>query len=404
MFTCDGAGCAVGTRHRHRVGVGDTRLELVMRGVCRVSPAAVGIDRELAVAVAARHVGQCNKARRAVHVGDTQRAAGGQYRVGLGQIDHRRRDHRRVVGPQDVHLDGAGCAVGTRHRHRVGVGDTRLELVMRGVCRVSPAAVGIDRELAVAVAARHVGQCNKARRAVHVGDTQRAAGGQYRVGLGQIDHRRRDHRRVVGPQDVHLDGAGCAVGTRHRHRVGVGDTRLELVMRGVCRVSPAAVGIDRELAVAVAARHVGQCNKARRAVHVGDTQRAAGGQYRVGLGQIDHRRRDHRRVVGPQDVHLDGAGCAVGTRHRHRVGVGDTRLELVMRGVCRVSPAAVGIDRELAVTVAARHVGQCNKARRAVHVGDTQRAAGGQYRVGLGQIDHRRRDHRRVVGPQDVHL
>ena len=69
-------------------------------------------------------------------------------------------------------------------------------------------------------------------------------------------------------------------------------------MRGVGGVAVGTIAAQAEDAVAIATRHVGLGNKGGRAVHIGNGHRAAGRQYRVGFGEVDQHRRDHRRIVG----------------------------------------------------------------------------------------------------------
>ena len=184
-----------------------------------------------------------------------------------------------------------------------------------------------------------------------------------------------------------------AVGAGDVERVGIGGAGDELVMGDAGGVGPGAGGVDARTCRSCPA--VSVCaTKVCRAVDVADGQRA-GRRYRrphwsrSGCG---YRRRQHRGVVGAEDV--DGApmSCVPSALdHVERVGIGRAGDELVVGRVRGVGPARRCVDRERAV--AAGGVGLRDEGRRAVDVADGQRAAELDIgsRVGLGQVARRRR-------------
>ncbi len=127
----------------------------------------------------------------------------------------------------------------------------------RVIERVGPAAVGEDFERAVAVVPRRARrQRLKLRLAgVFVGDGEHARRGEDVVFLDVARIVAGDRRRAVGAGDRHRDHARVgAVFGGDRDRVGEGRAfgqRLDVAMRIIERVGPAAVGEDFERAVAV---------------------------------------------------------------------------------------------------------------------------------------------------------
>ena len=167
--------------------------------------------------------------------------------------------------------------------------------------RVAPHARRIDRE--GAVAPHSPGLRHEGCRTVDVADRQRSAGGQHRVGLVEANRRRRQHRCVVGAQNVHRHRRPRAVRTRHLERVAVGRPGNERVVGRARRVAPHARCIDRE--GAVAPHSPGLRHEGFRTVDVADRQRSARGQHRVGLAETNRRRRQHRRLGDRDEGDVD---------------------------------------------------------------------------------------------------
>ena len=219
IFTVTESACRR-RRHRERVGVGRPGNELVVGRVRRVAPGAVRVDRERAVAPAVPACAtKCHRCRR--RCWSASRRC--QRRIRLGQVDRRRRQHRRVVGAQDI------------HRHRVSVPSappprTCRYRSSRHRTRRGPSSPcssrrrRVDRERAVApavpVCATKVSSLSTSV-IVSVPPVVSAALVSFR-----FDRRRRQHRRVVGAEDVHRHRGRRAVGARHRERVGVGRPNL----------------------------------------------------------------------------------------------------------------------------------------------------------------------------------
>ena len=131
MLTVTEVGVPSALRDTERVGIGGTGHELVVRGACRVGPGAVGTDRE--GAVAAGRAGLRHEGRRTVDVAVGQRAAGGERRIGLGEVD--RADDSTAASLVPWMFTVTEVSVPSARRHeRVGIGRAGNELV---VCRVA---------------------------------------------------------------------------------------------------------------------------------------------------------------------------------------------------------------------------------------------------------------------------
>src|SRR5213079_104397 len=229
-----------------------------------------------------------------------------------------------------------------------------LDRGLRVVSGVGPAAVGGEREGAVAVAAGGAGLRGEIGLAlIGVGDGQRAAVGQVAGGDGHIfgdgaGGDAADHGGVVGAVDGNGDELACgAVGGDGGEAVGDRLAGAELLDRGlrvVSGVGPAAVGGEREGAVAVAAGGAGLRGEIGLAlIGVGDGQRAAGGQVAGGDGHIfgdgaGGDAADHGGVVGAVDGDGDELACgAVGGDGGEAVGYRLAGAELLDRGLRVVS-------------------------------------------------------------------
>src|SRR4029077_4322917 len=222
----------------------------------------------------------------------------------------------------------------------VGIGGTGDELVVRRAGGVGPAAGRIDGEGAVGPSRAGLG--HEGGRAVDVADRQHAGGGDVAggVGLGQVLDVGRQHRGIVGAEDVDGHRGVGAVGAHHVEDVGIGGTGDELVVRRAGGVGPAAGRIDGEGAVGPSRAGLG--HEGGRAVDVADRQHAGGGDVAggVGLGQVLDVGRQHRGIVGAEDVDVHRGVGAVGAHHVEDVGIGGTGDELVVRRAGGVGPAA----------------------------------------------------------------
>ena len=208
-----------------------------------------------------------------------------------------------------------------------------------------------------------------------------------------------NNHRVVGAQNAHRHRRRRAVRTPHLERLTVGRPGNERVVGRARRVAPHPRRIDRE--GAVGPRRPGLRHEGCRTVDVADRQRPARRQYRVGFTEANRRRRQHRRVVGAQNVHRHRRRRVVRTPHLEGLTVGRPGNERVVGRARRVAPHPRRIDREGAV--GPYSPGLRHEACRTVDVADRQRPARRQYRVGFTEANRRRRQHRRVVGAQNVH-
>ena len=175
VMTCVGA---VGRRHRDAVGVVVAPHELVVGVVHRVGPGPGRVDRELAVAVAAGHVGLRHEGARAVHVGGSSgcRRCVCAALVSVSAAVLVAGDHRRVVGAVDGDGDDLLGAVGRRHRDAVGVVAARPR-TRRGRCSSCRSTPRPHRSRTCrSRCAGRVGLRHEGRRAVHVGGVELAAG------------------------------------------------------------------------------------------------------------------------------------------------------------------------------------------------------------------------------------
>ena len=84
------------------------------------------------------------------------------------------------------------------------------------------------------------------------------------------------------------------------------------------RVTPDPGRIDDEGAVGT--QCVGLRNEARRTVHIGDGERAAGAEHRIGFGQVRHTGAEHGRIVGAEDPHCRGSPTERAVTQSDRVG------------------------------------------------------------------------------------
>ena len=296
-----------------------------------VGPVAVGGEREGAVAVAAGGAGLGREAGLAlIDVGDGERAAGGQI---AGDRRRRRpRSPRRSMTPPITGTSLVPLMVTVTSWLAVPSVETAVKLSVSDLAGaelldrrlavvggVGPAAVGGEREGAVAVAAGGAGLGGEVGLAlIDVGDGERAAG-------RQVAGDRRATSSVTAPVETPpITGTSLvplmvtvtswlavpSVETAVKLSVMrlAGAELLDRRLAVVGGVGPGAVGGEREGAVAVAAGGAGLGREAGLAlIDVGDGERAAGGQVagdRPPTSSVTAPVRDaadHRHVVGAVD-------------------------------------------------------------------------------------------------------
>ena len=404
----DVMGCAIGALDRKDLVLGLARRQILHGGVrYLVVPVAAGVYAQTAQRTAGRSHARRKDRFAGIGIGHGQRTVGGQH---VGHADGQSRG---------VCVDAIGYGIGC-YRH-----GTRIT----GVRRKAVTAIGIDDQCA------DTADCCRIAGAIGCGVAIQNEGGDNRRATGPTQHIAAERCICVGADGFagivdaggrgHRNGQrGSVGGSAVRYRVG--SHRYGADIAGLWGKCVAAVGIDDQLAYTADRRRIAGVIGGGVAIQDegSDHRRIAGPVHhiaqhvaadrRVCIGADDfgnvvevfsHGTRidtaNHRRVVGAQDVHRNGAGGAVGTGHRHLVSVGGAADELVVRGIGGVGPYAVGVDREGAVAVAAGDVGERREGDCAVDVGDGQRATGGEDCVSLRQILHRRGDHCSVVAAVD---
>src|SRR5262249_16216007 len=180
-------------------------------------------------------------------------------------------DHRHVVGAVDGDGDDlAGSAIARDRGEAVGerlAGTELLDRRLAVVSRIGPRAVGREREGAEAIAAGRAGLRREIGLAgIDVGDGERSAGGDVAgVAIDVLGHAAgalaADYRHVVGAVDGYAYAPACgSIARDGGEAVGerlAGTELLDRRLAVVGRISPRAVGREREGAEAIAAGGAG---------------------------------------------------------------------------------------------------------------------------------------------------
>ena len=425
---------AIGRGHFTRVGQRLARAQRLHRSqavVQRIGPVAVLVDAE--GAVVAGDVGLHHEHRLAcIGIDHIELAARGQRDVfshgTLIGIRRGRADHGTRIRALDADDDGAGGRA-IEAGDRIGL-HHRLAILQIGhlavVHRVAVRAIGIEREGTQGGIGRqdrafHLGQ-DRARlelgfACVHIGNGQRADGGQHAAGsigiLGEGAVRLAQLRLVIGAGDRHRDLCQRAIDRAHRdgfrQRLAFAqllDDRVVVVQA----VVPVAIVGDGELAVLN--RNVALLNEVGlTGIDIGHIQLAAG----VGLGIF----LQHRGVVAGDDCAIVGAldgdgdvlgrGCALVIRHAHgdgiRHGIAGAQLLHLGAGVVQhIGPFAVGIYRQASILALAAVVDAPGVCVAHIHIGLGQIAVDAGLDVFRDGTSGGAADRGRIVGAIDGDL